>query len=81
MKKEEIKKLVKSLRKENNELCNRYNSDNIYISFSLQATTGEIMEINPYSLNLRNGSYFGRDLIDGEYKNVRLWKWENYLKD
>ena len=74
MKKEEIKKLIKLLRKEANELCNRYNNKNIYISISLEATTGEIMEVNPFSLNLRSGMFFGRDLIDGEYKKVNFFK-------
>lgn len=74
MKKEEIKKLVISLRKEINELCNRYNNNNINIFFSLESITGEIMSVSPYSIDLRNGHYFGRDLLDGEYKNVRFWK-------
>ena len=73
MNKEKIKKLVVSLRKENNELCNRYNNNTIHISFSLEAITGEIISVNPYSIDLRNSHYFGMDLIDGEYKNVRFW--------
>ena len=73
MRKKEIIKIIKDLRKEQNDLWKRY-SHNIYISLSLKATTGEIMEVNPFALDLRTGYYHGRDLIDGEYKKVNFFK-------
>lgn len=71
MNKKEIKELIRALRKEATILWKKYY--NVYISVNLKAITGEIMEVNPYCLDLRSGKYFGRDLIDGEYKTVRFW--------
>jgi len=71
MNKKEIKELIKALRKEIELLIKKY--DNVWILVNLEAITGEIMEVNPYAIDLRNGTYFGRDLIDGEHKSVRFW--------
>ncbi len=71
MEKKEIRELIKALRKEIEILIKKY--DNVWIVVNLKAITGEIMEVNPYCIDLRNGKFFGRDLMDGEYKAVRFW--------
>ena len=73
MSKEKIKDIIHKLRQKNDELIKEFHDFNIHISISLECISGEIMDVNPYSINLRDGSYFGMDLIDGEYKNVRFW--------
>ena len=72
-KKDEIKKIILKLRAKNDDSIKEFNNYNIHISISLKCRSGEIMEVNPYGINLRDGSYFGCDLIDGDYKNVRFW--------
>lgn len=74
MNKAKIKRIIKALRKEAKGLVKKYNNYNIHISISLEAVGGEVMDVNPYSLDLRTGIYFGRDLIDETYKTVRLWE-------
>lgn len=74
MDKKELKTLIRKLRNEQDTLWKKYNNHNIFLEISLKATTGEIMEVNPYSFDLRNGKYFGRDLLDGEFKHVCFFK-------
>ena len=74
MNKKEIKKIIKSLRQEQNGLWKKYDNHNIHIEISIEAITGEIMEDIPHALNLKTGEFCGRDLIDGKYKKVKLWK-------
>ena len=74
MNKDEIIEIIKLLRKEAEKLVEKYDNHNIHISISFPSTEGEIMDVNPYCLDLRTGIFFGRDLIDGKYKKVKFWE-------
>ena len=74
MNKEIIKKTIIALRGEQDRLWEKYDNHNIHISLSIEAITGEVMEVIPHSLDLRTANFFGRDLIDGKYKTVELWE-------
>ena len=73
MNKKEIKDIIYKLRKENDELIKKYHTFNVHISISLECISGEVMDVNPYGINLNTGIYFGRDLKDGKNKIVRFW--------
>lgn len=73
MDKNEIKQIIKGLRKERDKLVKKYGNDNIHIEINLEDLNGNIMEVNPFSLDLRSGFYYGRDLIDGEFKRAYFW--------
>lgn len=66
-----LRQLIKNLRKEIPVLNKKYGYT-IYISVNVFINKECIMDVNPFSVNLKTGAYFGRNLIDGEYLTVSL---------
>lgn len=73
MKKEEVKKIIKYMRKRQNELNKGGGYPYYYVSTNLESTEGYLMDINPFRVDLRTGYYFGREERTGKYKKVKLW--------
>jgi len=72
--KKKIRDLIKDLRNEREQLVKKYNNNhNIHVEISMESSTGEIISVNPYSVDLRNGDVFAMNLITGDFDNYKLW--------
>lgn len=68
-----LRGLIKELRKEQDDLNRKHGKNyQIYVSLSVFINKNCIMDVNPFSVNLKTGTYFGRNLRDGEYIAVNL---------
>ena len=68
------KERVKILRKESNRLSKKLGLQ-VWCGCQASLDCNIVMDINPYSVNLKTGHYFGYDLMDGKYKGVCLKEW------
>jgi len=69
----EFKFLIKKLRGEADRLTKEAGTQ-IWCEFQfpIPSNRDNAMMINPYSVNLKTGLYWGRDLASGEYRTVNL---------
>ena len=66
--------IIKFARKKTEEI-NKEHSFNCYfaISVGLESREDFVLDINPFRFDMRSGSYFGIDLIDGKMKTGTFW--------
>jgi len=69
----EFKLLIKKLRHESDKLTNEAGTQ-IWCEFQfpIPSNRNSVMLINPYAVNLKTGSYHGKDLASNTFKTINI---------